>query len=213
MYNVRFEDMHRGGWDPDARLGDQDRDGISAEILYPTVGMMLCNHPDFEYKQACFDAYNGWIAEYCATHPDRLLGIGQTAMRSVEAGIADLHAIKKLGLRGVMMPGNPAVADYHDPLYDPFYEAAVDLGFPLSFHILTSSEDQGKTRGPKCVSTRVAPRAFGDGILLLLPLSDLLPSCSSQPRPHSEVGAARERPPCGMDAATRAGALESIDTP
>ena len=92
MYNVRFEDMHRGGWDPDARLGDQDRDGISAEILYPTVGMMLCNHPDFEYKQACFDAYNGWIAEYCAPHRDRLLGIGQTAMRSVEAGIADLHA-------------------------------------------------------------------------------------------------------------------------
>ena len=149
MFGARFEDLHRGGWDPEARLADQERDGVSAEILYPTVGMMLCNHPDFEYKQACFDAYNLWIAEYCAAHPDRLLGIGQTAMRSVEAGIADLHAIKKLGLRGVMMTGNPAIADYHDPMYDPFYEEAIALGFPLSFHILTSSDDQGKTRGPK----------------------------------------------------------------
>ena len=149
MFGARFEDLHRGGWDPEARLADQDRDGVSAEILYPTVGMMLCNHPDFEYKQACFDAYNLWIAEYCTPHRDRLLGIGQTAMRSVEAGIADLQQIKRLGLRGVMMPGNPAVADYHDPMYDPFYEAAVALGFPLSFHILTSSEDQAKTRGPK----------------------------------------------------------------
>ncbi len=149
MFGARFEDLHRGGWDPEARLADQDRDGVSAEILYPTVGMMLCNHPDFEYKQACFDAYNLWIAEYCAAHPDRLFGIGQTAMRSVEAGIADLQQIKRLGLRGVMMPGNPAVADYHDPIYDPFYEAAIDLGFPLSFHILTSSEDQARTRGPK----------------------------------------------------------------
>ena len=45
--------------------------------------------------------------------------------------------------------GNPAIADYHDPMYDPFYEEAVALCFPLSFHILTSSEDSLKTRGPK----------------------------------------------------------------
>jgi uncharacterized protein len=70
-------------------------------------------------------------------------------MRSVEAGIADLEQIKRLGLRGVMMPGNPAVADYDDRMYDPFYEAAIALGFPLSFHILTSVQDQAKTRGPK----------------------------------------------------------------
>src|ERR1041385_979330 len=110
MFGARFEDLHRGGWDPEARLADQARDGVSAEVIYPTVGMMLCNHPDFDYKQACFDAYNLWIAEYCAAHPDRLLGIGQTAMRSVADGIADLRRLKDLRLRGVMMPANPSVA-------------------------------------------------------------------------------------------------------
>ena len=50
--------------------------------------MVLCNHPDFDYKKACFDAYNRWIAEYCGAHPERLLGCGQTAMRSPEEGIA-----------------------------------------------------------------------------------------------------------------------------
>jgi predicted TIM-barrel fold metal-dependent hydrolase len=149
MFGARFEDMHRGGWDPHARLADQDRDGVSAEILYPTVGMMLCNHPDFDFKHACFAAYNLWIAEYCGAYPDRLLGIGQTAMRSVEDGIADLESIKALGLRGVMLPGNPAGADYNDARWDPFYEAAVDLHLPLSFHILTSAQDQARTRGPK----------------------------------------------------------------
>ena len=149
MFGARFEDMHRGGWDPEARLADQDRDGVSAEVLYPTVGMMLCNHPDFDFKHACFAAYNRWIAEYSGAHPDRLLGIGQTAMRSVEDGIADLESIKALGLRGVMLPGNPAGADYDDARWAPFYEAAIDLQLPLSFHILTSSQDQAKTRGPK----------------------------------------------------------------
>ena len=149
IFGGRFEEMHRGGWDPTARLADQDRDGVSAEVLYPTVGMMLCNHPDFDLKHACFQAYNLWIAEYCAAEPRRLLGIGQTAMRSVEDGIADLERIAALGLRGVMLPGNPAVADYDDPRYAPFYDAAVALGLPLSFHILTSSQDQLRSRGPR----------------------------------------------------------------
>jgi len=114
----------------EARLADQERDGVAAEVLYPTVGMMICNHPDVDFKQACFDAYNLWIAEYCAAHPDRLIGAGQTAVRSVADGIRDLERIKALGLRGVMMPGNPGVADYDDPMYDPLWEAAVDLGLP-----------------------------------------------------------------------------------
>jgi predicted TIM-barrel fold metal-dependent hydrolase len=143
---VLFEDMHRGGWDPEARLAEQDRDGVAAEILYPTVGMVLCNHRDFDYKKACFDAYNRWITSYCAPHKERLLGVGQTAMRSPEEGIADLEAIAAAGLRGVMMPGNPAVEDYDSPVYDDFWRAAIDLGLPLSFHILTTRSEQA--RGP-----------------------------------------------------------------
>jgi predicted TIM-barrel fold metal-dependent hydrolase len=141
--------MHRGGWDPNARIADQERDGVAAEVIYPTVGMILCNHRDFDYKKACFDAYNLWIAEYCDPHRDRLIGVGQTAMRSVEEGIEDLRKMKELGLKGVMMPGNPKLEDYDNPIYDPFFEAAVDLEMPLSFHILTSSQDNFQTRGPK----------------------------------------------------------------
>jgi predicted TIM-barrel fold metal-dependent hydrolase len=112
--------------------------------------MLLCNHKDYDYKKACFDAYNQWVAGYCSAHPDRLIGTGQSAMRSVEEGIEDLRRIKDLGLKGVMMPGNPQVEDYDSPIYDPFWVAAIDLGLPLSFHILTSRDDAvGRGRGPK----------------------------------------------------------------
>ena len=66
LLDTRFEDLHRGGWDPEARIVDQERDGVAAEILYPTIGMAICNHRDFDYRKACFDAYNRWITEYCA---------------------------------------------------------------------------------------------------------------------------------------------------
>lgn len=143
----RFEDLHRGGWDPEARMEDQKKDGVSAEIIYPTVGMVLCNHEDFDYKQACFAAYNRWITEYCSAHPNRLLGCGQTAMRTPEDGIAELQSIKRLGLRGVMMPGNPAIEDYDSTVYDAFWEKAVELELPLSFHILTTRQTS-PIRGP-----------------------------------------------------------------
>jgi predicted TIM-barrel fold metal-dependent hydrolase len=168
-FGVKFEDLHRGGWDPEARMADQDRDGVSAEVLYPTVGMMLCNHKDYDFKKACFDAYNQWIANYCSAHPDRLIGVGQTAMRSVEEGIEDLRHIKDLGLKGVMMSGNPQLEDYDSPIYDPFWEAAIDLGLPLSFHILTSRDDAiGRTRGPKLNSFLSIIRGNQDIIGMLI---------------------------------------------
>jgi predicted TIM-barrel fold metal-dependent hydrolase len=148
LMGTRFEDLHRGGWDPDVRLTDQDRDGVAAEVIYPTVGMAICNHRDPDYKKACFDAYNLWIAEYCSKHPDRLLGVGQTAMRSPAEGVRDIEAIRALGLRGVMMPGNPAVEDYDSQAYDELWQAAIELELPLSFHILTTRETS-PVRGPR----------------------------------------------------------------
>jgi len=147
-----FADLHRGGWDPDARLADQDADGVSAEVIYPSVGMLLCNHPDPAYQAACFRAYNLWIAEFCARAPARLIGLGQTALRTPEEGIRDLEEIKRLGLRGVMLPGVPPNADYDDPMYAELWDAVVDLGLPPSFHILTSKTDSvlsRHVRGPK----------------------------------------------------------------
>ena len=152
-FGAKFEDMHKGGWDPNARMADQDRDGVAAEVIYPTVGMILCNHRDFDYKKACFDAYNLWIANTAPRIRIALIGTGQTAMRSVEEGIRDLRKMKELGLKGVMMPGNPAVEDYDSPIYAPFYEAAIDLEMPLSFHILTSSRTTSKPAVPSSTAS------------------------------------------------------------
>ena len=52
-----------------------------------------------------------------------------------------------------MLPGTPGPAyeadgtDYDDPVWDEFYQASIDLGLVLSFHILTGANY--KARGPK----------------------------------------------------------------
>ena len=76
---ARYSDIHRSGYDSSYRIADQNRDGVSCEVIYPSVGMVLCNHPDFDYKKAAMDAYNRWIAEYCSVDPQRLLALGPDA--------------------------------------------------------------------------------------------------------------------------------------
>ncbi len=45
-HGALFDELWRSGWDAKFRAADQEKDGIGAELIYPTVGMMLCNHPD-----------------------------------------------------------------------------------------------------------------------------------------------------------------------
>ena len=134
-----FATMHQAGWDPKKRIEAQDQDGILAEILYPTIGMVLCGHPDVDYMHACFRAYNQWMRDYVQEDPKRLYGVGQSAVRSPKDAIADLHQIKELGLKSVMMPSMPGCADmdYDHPEFDAVWKTAVELDLPVSFHILT----------------------------------------------------------------------------
>jgi len=37
----RFEDVHRGGYDPEQHLTDMALDGVAGEVLYPSQGLFL----------------------------------------------------------------------------------------------------------------------------------------------------------------------------
>jgi predicted TIM-barrel fold metal-dependent hydrolase len=151
--DTTFEDLHRSGWDPAYRIVDQDRDGVQAEFIYPTVGMLICNHPDADYKNACMWAYNRWLQEYVAGAPTRLYGLGQMIVRSPAQAIADLTKMKEMGFKGVMMPGEPETAeDYDQPLWDPLWRACVELDMPISFHVLTGGMTKSFIEGRNTLS-------------------------------------------------------------
>lgn len=165
----RWEELHPAGHDPKARLALQKEDGIAAEIIYPSMGMVLCNHPDMDFRKACFDAYNRWILRFHEADPDRLVMLPQVALRTVEEGIAELEEAKRLGYRGVMLSGNAAFHDYDHADYDPFWRACVDLDLPISFHILTTRGDIGDhQRGHKIIQHLITIRGNQDLMAMLI---------------------------------------------
>jgi predicted TIM-barrel fold metal-dependent hydrolase len=133
-----FDSMHVGGWDAAERIKAQDRDGILAEVLYPSYGLLLCGHPDPDYKHACFASYNQWMRDFIRENSRRLIGVGQSTVRSVTDAIDDVHKIKELGLGGIMLPSEPSCdLDYDHKDFDALWRVIVELKMPVSFHILT----------------------------------------------------------------------------
>src|SRR2546425_8619362 len=65
----RFEDVHRGGYDPDQHLADMRLDGVAGEVLYPSQGLFYFRVQDSALMSAIFRAYNDWLAQVCPTDP------------------------------------------------------------------------------------------------------------------------------------------------
>jgi uncharacterized protein len=135
---MRFSDVRPAAYLGAERVPFMDRDGLAAELIYASVGMGLTMHRDSEYKDACMKAYNRWLQAMCSEAPDRIFGLAQTAVLSVDAAIEDFTRAKEMGMVGMMMPGDPIHEDYDHPDYDALWECASDLQLPICFHILTS---------------------------------------------------------------------------
>jgi predicted TIM-barrel fold metal-dependent hydrolase len=133
-----YPGVRPSAWDPVERLSDQSRDGVAAEVLYPSLGMSLFGIEDGELRAASFRAYNDWLADYCSHNQQRLVGIAMVSLDDAEAGVAELRRVANKGLRGGMIWAEaPQERPYSDRGYDNFWAAAQDLNLPLSLHILT----------------------------------------------------------------------------
>jgi len=131
-----FQHIRAGGWDPHERLRDQAYDGISAEVLYPTLGYASYAVGDRELEEACVRVYNDWLTEFCSVAPDRFWGLGLISLWNIDNGIKELERCKRAGMRGAAIGLCPAVElPYSDDHYDRFWSACEDLGMSLNLHI------------------------------------------------------------------------------
>ncbi|MBI3744765.1 MAG: amidohydrolase family protein, partial [Chloroflexi bacterium] len=128
----------RGGWDPQARMADLAKDGVEAEVVYPTMAMRLFAVKDQDFQRACFNAYNRWVVDFCKAYPHQLKAVGVVPTDDIETAVGELKHCGKLGLAGasIAIYQNPD-KHYGDPVYDPLWASAQENDLPVSLHILT----------------------------------------------------------------------------
>jgi len=146
-----FSMARPGGWDPIVRMADMETDGVSAEVLYPSLGLGLYCVEDAALQEALFRTYNDWLIDYCQKIPDRLYGIALVSMYDIDHAIAETERCKKEGMVGTMIwqvphPKLPFTAEH----YERFWAASQDLDMPVHLHILTgfgASMHRGTAKG------------------------------------------------------------------
>ena len=136
-----FRNDRSGGRDLAVRLADQERDGVSAEVIYPNQSLFLYNSPDPAYQMAVARAYNDWAIELFGGRPDRFVPVAIVPVASVPAAVAEATRVAGLGYRAIKIPISMKDRPYNLPDYEPFWSVVEEAGLVASLHAFTSEED------------------------------------------------------------------------
>jgi uncharacterized protein len=160
------------------RLHDMDRDGADASIMYgPTDPMPIA---DTELRRRCYEAYNDWLAEFCAAKPQRLIGVAQLSMEDPQASRAELARLAKRGdLRHVNILASRAMPPVYDEAWEPFWSLAEEVGIPIGFHLAvlvkkTRLDEANRGAANLVIATASRFAQEPPGIQLLEPMTGLI---------------------------------------
>jgi predicted TIM-barrel fold metal-dependent hydrolase len=113
---------------------DEIRPGCFAARLFAT--------DDSDFSLALVQAYNDWhIDEWCGAHPGRFIPMALPVIWDAELCAAEVRRVSKKGVHSLTFTENPAALGYpsfHDPYWNPLWQALVDTNTVMSVHIGSS---------------------------------------------------------------------------
>ena len=123
-----------GGFDIARRLRDMDAAGVDVHVLSATPQTYLYNlDPALSATLAAIQ--NDQMAKHIAAHPDRFWGIATLPLAQPAAAADELRrAMTKLGLRGAMFASNVKSINLDDPMFEPLWACAEELGAFMFIH-------------------------------------------------------------------------------
>jgi predicted TIM-barrel fold metal-dependent hydrolase len=152
-YSNPFKDLTTGtrdrNWNDERRIADLESDGVVGEVIFPNTippffptGAVIARPPkpdEYALRLVGIRAHNRWLADWCASYPERRAGIGQVFLNDVDDAIADVRWCHEHGLRGgVLIHQVPDDLPHLKPLYateyDPLWAVCEELGVVVNAH-------------------------------------------------------------------------------
>jgi uncharacterized protein len=185
----RGNHAREGGWNPVERLKDVASDGISAEVLFPTLAKSIYEQVmdggDIEVAKAQDHVYNDWMLEFCQEAPDRLWGQAHIGLWDMDYAIGELERTQRAGLKGVTVwvspPENlPWTGDH----YERFWSACEDMNVPVSMHINSGFGADRRHEDPYATILR---QAFGHKTVAMKTVAELILSGALERHPKLKL--------------------------
>lgn len=122
----------RGARDLQLRLEDMARDGVDAELVFPSLGLMLPRIADREAQRVACEIWNDWAWDYCAPVRDKLVPAAMIPCLDFDDALAECVRTAEKGFAAFCLW--EGLNNYNDPLWDPIFAYAGDHGIPIVFH-------------------------------------------------------------------------------
>lgn len=128
------------------RLTHMDSHGIDVQAvsLFPSYSYWA----DRDLAARIVQFQNKTIAELCAAHADRFVGLGAVALQHPDLALGQMdYAVKKLGMRGFEIEGSVNGEDLSAAKFDPFWAKAEELGILIFIHPSGFTEGRQRLQG------------------------------------------------------------------
>jgi aminocarboxymuconate-semialdehyde decarboxylase len=118
----------------EARIAEMDRAGVDVQAVSLYVGQYHY-WAERELSADVVRIQNHALAEMCATHPKRLVGLGAVSLHIPELAAEQVaEAVKLHGFPGFMVTGSVLGEEISAPRFDPFWAKAQELDCVVFIH-------------------------------------------------------------------------------
>jgi predicted TIM-barrel fold metal-dependent hydrolase len=132
----------------DQRIQDQIQDGVDAEVIFPNgPALLMWAGRNVEFIDAQCRIWNDWSIEYCRPQLSRCAPAAAVPTINVDAAIAEVKRVAKLGFRVLTLPNKPfwgpedgKSPSYNHPDYNRLWDVIQDHDLAMTFHAATGKD-------------------------------------------------------------------------
>ena len=141
---TRFNEMRPGCWDIDARIRDQDINGIWASCNFPSqisgfCGRVFSQCADRELGIEVTRAWNNWFHDdWWQPYPDRQIPMGITYLGDAEEGAREIRRNAERGFTAVTLPEQPhriGMEPIFSRWWEPIIRACAETETVICLHV------------------------------------------------------------------------------
>lgn len=129
-----FREIEHNCWDADVRIKEMDETAVTMQAL-STIPVLFNYWAKPEHALESSRFFNDHITEAVTRYPDRYIGLGTIPLQDIDLAVKELErCVKELKMPGVEIGSNINGRNLSDSLFDPFWQAAEELGACIFVH-------------------------------------------------------------------------------
>ena len=129
-----FREIEHNCWDAGTRIVEMDDTRVDMQVL-STIPVLFNYFAKPEHTLETARFFNDHIAGCVNNHPERFIGLGTVPMQHIDTAVREMErCVRELRFPGLEIGSNINNRNLSDPFFNPFWEAAEQLGCCLFIH-------------------------------------------------------------------------------